>query len=67
MKAAKPPAETAEQKQQRIRAQSDNLRSIQDQLQVRTSMYRRLQSPRVSISTGKRFTAPSLLAGVVTP
>ena len=32
MKAAKPPAETPEQKQQRIRAESDNLRAMQDGL-----------------------------------
>lgn len=49
----KMPKETTEQKQQRLRAESDNLRSMQELLQVRTSMYRRLQSPRVSIATGR--------------
>ena len=48
------PQETAEQKQQRIRAESENLKSVQAGLQDRTTMFRRLYSPRVSIATGAR-------------
>jgi hypothetical protein len=61
MKAAKPPAETPEQKQQRIRAESDNLRAMQDGLQSRTTMFRRLQSPRISIATGLSSAAVPLV------
>jgi hypothetical protein len=53
--------ETPEQKQQRLRAESQNLRSMQEQLQVRTSSYQRLQSPRVSIATGRSLTGGSLV------
>lgn len=51
------PKETTEQKQQRLRADSDNLRSMQELLQVKTGIFRRLQSPRVSIATGKSTAA----------
>lgn len=46
--------ETAEQQQQRIRAESDNLRAVQDGLQSRTAMFSRFINPRVSIATGRR-------------
>jgi len=46
--------ESPEQKQQRVRAESDNLKSVQQGLGDRTSMFRRLHSPRVSIATGRR-------------
>ena len=52
---AKVPAETPEQQQQRIKAESDNLRAVQDGLGGRTAMFRRLTSPRVSIATGRRL------------
>jgi hypothetical protein len=45
---------TAEQKQQEERAKSDNLKAIQEGLGNQTAMFRRLQSPRVSIATGRR-------------
>lgn len=53
-------AETTEQKQQRLRAESDNLRSMQDYLQVKTGTFRRLQSPRISIATGRSIAAVPL-------
>lgn len=49
----KMPKETKEQAQQRLRAESDNVRSMQEYLQVKTGMFRRLQSPRISIATGR--------------
>lgn len=52
--------ETAEQKQQRLRAESDNLRSMQELLQVKTGIFRRLQSPRISIATGRSTAAVPL-------
>lgn len=55
------PRETAEQRQQRQRAESDNIRSMQDSLSVRTSMFNRIRMPRVSIATGRTLTAPSLV------
>ena len=58
---AKAAKETPEQRQQRIRAESQNLRSMQDQLRVRTSAFQRLQSPRVSIATGRSLTGGSLV------
>lgn len=45
--------ETEEQKAQRIRAKQENVQSIQDYLQTKTSVYQRLRSPRVSIATGR--------------
>lgn len=54
------PKETTEQKQQRLRAESDNLRSMQELLQVKTGIFRRLESPRVSIATGKSTAAVPL-------
>lgn len=47
--------ETTEQAQQRIKAEADNTRSMQDFLQQRTTFFQRLRSPRVSIATGRAF------------
>lgn len=47
------PAETPEQKQQRVRAESENVAAMQSQLRDQTSYYRRLRSPRVSLATGR--------------
>jgi hypothetical protein len=46
--------ESAEQKQQRIRAESENLSAVQEGLGSKTNMFRRLKSPRVSIATSRR-------------
>lgn len=50
----KTPKETPEQAQQRIRAESDNLRSLQESAQIRTGIYQRQVSPRISIATGRK-------------
>lgn len=55
------PKETAEQRQQRIRAENDNIRAVQNQAQARTLMFRRLQSPRLSIATGRTVSALPLV------
>lgn len=47
--------ETKEQRDARQRAQSENIRSIQDSAQARTRFYARLMNPRVSIATGRSF------------
>lgn len=54
------PGETAEQKQQRIRAESDNINSMQSGLQIRTKMLNRIRMPRVSIATGRSSAASSM-------
>ncbi|EEW57245.1 hypothetical protein SCH4B_4394 [Ruegeria sp. TrichCH4B] len=46
--------ETPEQQQQRVRAESENLRAVQSGLQSRTAMFSRFVNPRVSIATGRR-------------
>ncbi|WP_162559155.1 hypothetical protein [Tritonibacter mobilis] len=51
---AKPVQETPEQQQQRVRAESENLRAVQSGLQSRTAMFSRFVNPRVSIATGRR-------------
>lgn len=56
----KTPKESPEQAQQRRRAESDNVRSMQEYLKVRTGVYRRLQSPRISIATGRTFSGTPL-------
>lgn len=56
----KTPKETTEQTQQRLRAESDNLRSMQELLQIKTGMFRRMQSPRISIATGRSVAAVPL-------
>jgi hypothetical protein len=61
MKTPKPPAETEEQKQVRLRAETDNVRSIQETVQQRTSLFQRLMSPRVSLVTGKAKSAVKLM------
>ncbi len=53
----KAPKETAEQKQVRMRAESENIRSLQSTVQQRTSIFQRLRSPRVSIATGRSSSA----------
>lgn len=53
MKSPKPPAETPEQKQQRLRAENENMRAMQVQAQDRTTFFRRLRSPRLSIATNR--------------
>lgn len=47
------PTETEEQKAVRLRAEKDGVRSLQSSVQQRTSLFRRIQSPRLSIATGK--------------
>ena len=53
--------ETAEQKQQRQRAEADNVRSIQGSLAGRTSLFQRIRSPRISIATGRSNVARTLV------
>lgn len=60
MKVSKP-KETEEQKQARQRAEADNLREMQQSVQDRTQMFRRLRSPRVSIATGKTISGSGLM------
>lgn len=57
MKTPKPkaPEETPEQKAQRERARTENIRATQEGLQGQTAQFRRLRSPRVSIATGRRL------------
>lgn len=47
------PAETHEQAQQRMKAETSNTQAMQSQLQERTAMFRRINSPRVSLATGR--------------
>jgi hypothetical protein len=61
MRPSRPPAETEEQKQQRVQAEQDNVRSIQQTAQRRTSIYRRLMSPRVSLATGARTSSMGII------
>lgn len=63
MKTPKPPKvkETPEQKQQRKRAEIDNVRAIQETVQQRTSIFRRQVSPRISLVNGTRSTSASLM------
>lgn len=58
---AKTVEETAEQRQVRLRSEADNVRSIQETTQQRTSLYQRLRSPRVSIATGRQMSGVSLV------
>lgn len=67
MKTPKPPEETTEQKQQRLRAESDNTRSMQDYLEVKTGIFRRLQSPRISIGNYRNVIARKSIASPVNP
>lgn len=55
----KAPQETAEQRVQRERAETDNVRAIQETAQARTSAFRRYKSRRVSLATG-RVVGPSM-------
>jgi len=50
---AKAPQETEEQRAVRLRAETDNVRAIQETVQERTDMFRRRKSGRVSITTGQ--------------
>lgn len=61
MKTPKAPEETDEQKAERRRAEADNVRSIQDTVQQRTSLFRRRVSPNVSIATGKSSGTASIM------
>lgn len=56
----KAPAESPEQRQQRVRAESANLRATQDYLKDQTDVFRRIKSPRVSIATGRSTAAVPL-------
>lgn len=52
--------ETEAQKRARLQAERENLRSTQETLTRRTSMFQRIQSPGVSIATGARSGGLSL-------
>ncbi len=54
----KPQRETQEQVQNRLRAQADNLRAIQEAVSDRTTSFARRFSPRQSIITGNVARAP---------
>lgn len=56
----KAPKETAEQRQQRIAAERENVRAIKSTMQEQTSAYRRMMGPRVSIATGRRLSGVPL-------
>jgi hypothetical protein len=56
----KAPRETTEQRQQRARAERDNITAMQESLGVRTRMFQRIKSPRISIATGRSAGAYSL-------
>jgi hypothetical protein len=47
--------ETPEQKAQRERARTENIRATQEGLQTQTNLFRNLRSPRVSIANGRRL------------
>lgn len=53
----KTPVETEEQKLTRIRAEQENIRSLQSTVQQRTNMFQRIQGPRISIATGRSSAA----------
>lgn len=54
------PKETREQRQQRRKAEGDNIRAIQGGLSTRTAMFNRIRMPRVSIATGRSSAASPL-------
>lgn len=49
----KAPEETADQKAQRLRAETDNVKSIQDTVAQRTDMFQRRKSNKVNLSGSK--------------
>ena len=61
MRTPSPPKETEEQRIQRVRAEQDNIRSIQDTVQRRTAFFQRRMSPRISIATGARTSSLGMI------
>lgn len=49
---SKAPQETEEQRKERERAEKDNVRAIQDNVQQRTSIFRKMSAPTVSLVNG---------------
>ncbi len=52
--------ETAAQKRERLRAERENVSTMQEYLQQQTRHYQKMKSPRVSIATGRSFAAVPL-------
>ena len=47
----KPPQETAAQKAERLRAERENVATIQKDLRSKTRFYQRIRAPRMSIAS----------------